>query len=277
LTHFVGRNLPSDEEQFILLCKIIRDGVLLDISHIDRHDRIFSAGFKNRETGEVNAVEYTSEPNVRHDLSSLLSSNQLVQFEIVCFCDIPMADLTIHCKKYSYFGLSFSKSFLLKQGAAPVMYVPASGIFRMSLAERHIPSGEKFYEEPKEGPRSQLFDDLFAMHNRLGLLRYKELENQLFASQSNDEVDKVVKGLRTMLFYQTAVEANIFGHLKFFDPALPTDHLDNYYMEREWRVNGRISFKIGDIAHVLVPPAFVDRMISEFSELGSSITPLAAV
>jgi hypothetical protein len=274
LTHFVGRSLPDDNDRLDPLCRIIRSGELFDPSHINRRDRIFAAGLVDKETGAMDSVEYSSSPNVRHDLTSSLSANQLVQFEIVCFCDIPMAHLAIHRAKYGSFGLAFTKLFLLKQGAAPVMYVPRSGLFAMTLREHHVPDETLNYEEAKAGRRDLLFDELFEMHNCLGLPRYKQLETQLFSSTDHDHIDKVVKELRTMLLYQTAVEANIFGHLKFYDPTLPEDHPDNYYMEREWRVSGHVRFNVGDIAHVLVPGAFLKQMASEFPELGGCVTPL---
>jgi len=276
LTHFVGRSLSTDEERLDLLLRIIGGGVLLDRSHLGRRDRIFMAGLRDRETGNVDGVQYSSDPNVRHDLSAKLSDNQLVQFEIVCFCDIPLAHVPIHCRKYSYFGLAFAKSFLIRQGASPVMYVPKTGKFAMTLREHHMETGELFYEEQKDGSRGDLFDELFYRHNNLGLLRYQQIEKELFAANANDEVDTAVKALRTMLFYQTAVEANIFGHLKFWDPALPAEHPDNYYMEREWRVSGRVKFAIGDIQRVLVPPQFVSQVIAAFPELGACVTPLTA-
>lgn len=276
LTHFVGRSLSSDDERFELLRKIISDGVLLDPGHRGRRDRIFLAGARNDTTGEENFVEYSSSPNVRHDLSARLSQNQLVQFEIVCFCDIPLADLPLHCTKYSFFGLALSKSFLVQKGASPVMYVPSSGTFAMALREHHVPDLTLQYEEQKSGSRADLFDDMFSMHNRLGLMRYKQLETELFSSDDQDHIDRVVKDLRTMLFYQTAVEAALFGHLKFYDPRLPVDHCDNYYMEREWRVNGQVPFALGDIQRVLVPPQYVQRMWETYPELGSCITALAA-
>jgi Putative abortive phage resistance protein AbiGi, antitoxin len=275
LTHFVGRSLQSDDERFELLCKIISDGVLLDPGHQGRRDRIFLAGARNDITGEEDFVEYSSSPNVRHDLSARLSQNQLVQFEIVCFCDIPLADLPLHCTKYSFFGLAFSKSFLVQKGASPVMYVPSSGTFSMTLREHHVPDLMLQYEELKMGTRADLFDEIFSMHNRLGLMRYNQLEAELFSSGERDHIDRAVKDLRTMLLYQTAVEAVLFGHLKFYDPSLPADHCDNYYMEREWRVNGWVPFSLGDIQRVLVPPQYVQRMWETYPELGSCITALA--
>jgi hypothetical protein len=277
LTHFLGRSLPSDDERFELLCRVIDGGVLLDPSHINRRDGIFMAGLRDNETGEIaDAVEYSSVPNVRHDMGSRVSDNRLIQFEIVCFCDIPLNELGVHCSKYGRFGLSFSKLFLVKQGASPVMYVPTPGAFRLKLEERHRKSGELFYEEEKNGTRAQAFDSLYELHNRLGLLRHRELEGAMTNAPDHDVVDGVVRDLRTMLFYQTGIEATLFGYLKFYDPALPLDHPDNYYMEREWRVNGRVKFAVSDLQRVLVPPEYIERTLDRFPELGSALTPVSA-
>lgn len=126
------------------------------------------------------------------------------------------------------------------------------------------------------GQRAQLFDELFEMHNRLGLRRYQELETKMFSSADREHIDSVLKELRTMLFYQTAAETALFGHLKFFDPTLAPDHRDNYYMEREWRISGRLRFTIGDIQHVFVPPEYMPRLVAEFPELGAAVTALSA-
>lgn len=277
LTHFVGRSKPADQDRLELLSHIIAEGRLHDPTHVGRRDRVFLGGLKDNETGEVvDAVEYSSSPNSRHDLSANLSDNQLVQFEIVCFCDIPVQELNIHCSKYGRFGLSFSKSFLLKYGACPVMYVPKAARYRMKLQERHVNTAEIYFEGEQSKALGDLLDELYHQHNSLGLIRYKQLEAQMSQFPGRDEVTRVVTELRRMLFYQTAVDAAVFGHLKFFDPLLPSDHPENFYMEREWRVNGQVQFTLSDIQRVLVPPEFVSEMVQRFPELGSTITAIPA-
>src|SRR5689334_24442201 len=49
---------------------------------------------------------------------------------MVCFCDIPVEDLPLHMKKYSQFGLAFSKGFLIGKGATPVFYVSETSLVR---------------------------------------------------------------------------------------------------------------------------------------------------
>jgi hypothetical protein len=272
LTHFIGRSLASDQERYRLLAQITRNGTLLDPSHLGRRDPIFQVVIPE-DPG--NRLEVSSYPNVRHDIESKLSDNTLVQFEIVCFCDIPSEELAIHCSKYSRFGLAFSKPFLIAQGASPVMYIPKPGSFEMTLREYVSTSGELNYEERKSGDRASLIDDIFTFHNQLSYVRHLALQHAYSQAASLEDVDETVKKLRTTLFYQTGVEAFIFGYLKFFDPALPPDHIDNYYMEREWRVAGKIRFKLADIQRMLVPDEFVDQARCDFPELTNRIATLS--
>ena len=89
LTHFIGRGKPINS-QYNLLIKILREGWLTHPPH---------------------------NPNIRGNLtvkpSAKISKNEMYSPQIVCFCDIPIEDLSIHIKKYSRFGISFSKDFII--------------------------------------------------------------------------------------------------------------------------------------------------------------------
>jgi hypothetical protein len=52
-----------------------------------------------------------------------MSINDVFVEQVVCFCDIPEADLGMHIQKYSPFGLAFRKEFLIPKGASPVFYI----------------------------------------------------------------------------------------------------------------------------------------------------------
>jgi hypothetical protein len=43
----------------------------------------------------------------------------MINPDMVCFCDIPFEDLSIHVKKYSFTGLSFTKDFVASKGGCP--------------------------------------------------------------------------------------------------------------------------------------------------------------
>lgn len=283
LTHFVGRSLSTDQLRYELLSKIIRAGELIDPSHIDREDPIFCVRMvpdseELTNLSQYRGVDYSSYPNVRHDVQSKLSDNGLLRFEIVCFCDIPVEELAIHCSKYSYFGVSFSKSFLVKQGASPVMYIPRIGSFEMVIRERDLNSGKQFEEKRCVGDRANLIDATFAFHNELCMKRFRELQDRMGKvfqqSETFDEGKIVADDLWATLFYQTGIEAYLFSHLKFFDPTLSPDDPDNYYMEREWRVSGKVRFSLTDIESLYVPAEFIELARGDFPVLEARVKTL---
>src|SRR3989442_15994361 len=100
LTHFVGRG-RSEEEQYAVLVKILSDGWLTHAPHIPGISGYITVNARAR-----------------------LSENQMYVPGVVCFCDIPLADLRLHMAKYSPFGVAFLKSFLVPKGSSPVFYVP---------------------------------------------------------------------------------------------------------------------------------------------------------
>ncbi len=104
LTHFVGTSLrnsvPNHEaEQYKLLIKIVKSGLL---TH---------APTSRLKMGLI----------ISDDLNA--SSNVMYSPTMVCFCDIPVDDLSIHIGKYSRFGLSFSKDFIANLGGTPIYYI----------------------------------------------------------------------------------------------------------------------------------------------------------
>ncbi|MGE3623429.1 MAG: abortive infection system antitoxin AbiGi family protein, partial [Bdellovibrionales bacterium] len=101
LCHFVGRGKTDDQQYDLLVNKILKTGWL---THPPHHNAAIprTAGL---------------------DLSKPISTDEAIKYQVVCFCDIPVSDLSIHIKKYGKFGLSFKKSFLIDRGACPVFYI----------------------------------------------------------------------------------------------------------------------------------------------------------
>jgi hypothetical protein len=52
----------------------------------------------------------------------------------------------------------------------------------------------------------------------------------------------------------------VFSHLKFFDGSTADEDPANYYMEREWRVVGGLTFELADVYRVLLPPEFAPSL-----------------
>src|SRR5580704_16030974 len=100
LSHFVGKGKPEDEQYDILVNKILKSGWLTYPPH-----------------------DHTLARSLAVDFSKPLSTDEALQYKVVCFCDIPEPDLPIHVDKYSKFGLAFKKDFLIGRGASPVFYV----------------------------------------------------------------------------------------------------------------------------------------------------------
>lgn len=105
LTHFVGRSLANDDERYQLLIEILRTGII-----------------RTRNRNGRGAI--LSHCNWNADIRT----NEAFNPDMVCFCDIPTSDFEIHMKKYSRFGLSFNKDFLISQGLRPVFYIPNNTI-----------------------------------------------------------------------------------------------------------------------------------------------------
>lgn len=276
LTHFVGRSKRTDEERFELLVQIFRSGVLLDPSHVGQRYPVFTVVRRNNQTGEEDNLEYLSRPSIRHDLKAKLTDHKLIEPEIVCFCDIPFQDLKIHCSKYGRFGLAFEKSFLVEQGAAAVSYVPLKGPIFTQLDEYIPKTGATNWQQAAKGPRSELLEGVVHTHNWLQHQEVFLLESVMQGATKPEEIDKIVKDLRNLIFYQVAVEAFLLGYVKFFDSSLPEDDPNNFYMEREWRVAGKVRFKPTDVAKVIVPDRFAELARKELRELASRVLVLDA-
>jgi hypothetical protein len=67
------------------------------------------------------------------------------------------------------------------------------------------------------------------------------------------------------------LDINILSHLKFFNPRLPDDDDNNFYMEREWRVSRDVQFSLSDIQRIIVPARFGRRFRKDFSEFAGEL------
>src|SRR5919107_4157370 len=104
LTHFVGKDLTEDAQYSVLINHILKAGWL-------KHDPT------NPTPSEVLKSRQLVGGGPPHGDTEAMYS------QVVCFCDIPVTDLQLHMNKYSRFGLSFLKPFLIAKGANPVLYV----------------------------------------------------------------------------------------------------------------------------------------------------------
>ena len=110
LTHFVGRRLSEDQQYSLLGNDILKAGWLM-------HPPI-----DGRQPNEV----LRGSPLVGGSRTPDVDNTEAAYSQVICFCDIPVTDLEIHMTKYSRFGLSFLKPFLVDKGANPVLYVASN-------------------------------------------------------------------------------------------------------------------------------------------------------
>lgn len=71
---------------------------------------------------------------------------------------------------------------------------------------------------------------------------------------------------------QLFAQYELFSFIKFFDADVPDDDADNFYMEREWRVIGRVAFTIADIERTFLPRSYATRLRADVPQLVAQIT-----
>lgn len=48
---------------------------------------------------------------------------------MVCFCDIPLSDITEHTQKYGNYAIGLKKTWAMEQGVTPILYVHDNSVF----------------------------------------------------------------------------------------------------------------------------------------------------
>jgi hypothetical protein len=256
LTHFVGRSFKSDQEkQFDLLVKILKSCFLSHPPH------------QRNRSGNLWAT-----------LERPFPKGEMYSSEVICFCDIPTDQLEIHMNKYSQFGLSFSKTFLVDQGANPVFYVAETSIVRepanLSKEDRMQKAlGKIIAGLPSETPHRALTDDVPRGDHirRMKDLLRQVLQTYVMLVSSRGEGDNL-ELIQEAALLERNLAFNVFSFIKFFDPLTDDEHHDNYYMEREWRMFGNLDFSLSDVARVIVPERFYDRLLAQCPDYKGHIT-----
>jgi Putative abortive phage resistance protein AbiGi, antitoxin len=284
LSHFAGRSLPSDDARFDLLTKtIIASGTLLDARFLNAPKKPLAVFDVMSAGGPSEVAEYVPEPYFEAYSAKSVAQNEFVQPEMVCFCDIPVDPIDhfrVHTAKYGKFGLALRREFVIAQGGNPVFYIASSASTPLRLVGRGGPRVDFFADsgvpslfQPRH--RASFMDEL---KRRVveAILTIRDI-NQAKTAEYQKGVSNADEHKRRV--YQTfdlpaAIYPYIFGYTKVFDPTLPDEDPDNYYMEREWRVLGCVRFALSDIARIFVPPAYVDRVKEALSGYSGPVTAL---
>jgi len=259
LSHFVGRAHP-EQTQYQLLLRILRSGWLT-----------YSSDNPNESLGEI-----LIHPDAK------ISKNELYNPGMVCFCDIPVQDLTIHTRKYSCFGLAFSKEFLIKKGGTPVYYLPRKARVRTpkrlspermsQLAEKNLSLGRASIELEEEDwevtTKAEYFDKMLQTYQRMMSL----LSELISRTSSGPDPQESVTHYYDLTDLRLFLDFHVFSYLKFFDHDLLEDHPENYYFEREWRIVGSLRFNIDDIIRVFIPKAYAKQFREGYPDYFGQIT-----
>jgi hypothetical protein len=244
LAHFAGQG-KAEPEQYEILLTILRSETLLAPS---------------ATTPPTTADGSPLPPglelliNPAHPVAEKFKSN------VVCFCDIPVEDLGIHTGKYSHFGLSFLKDFLVPRGASPVFYLDNQAPVQSLL--------NSLDREPAS--REQIFDGGMRLtFELLQELQFGKAEptgerGEPWARAGRDRFR--VTDIRNFLGY------HIFAFLKPFDASTADSDPENYYMEREWRVLGNVDFAVDDVYRVFLPQEYARRFRNDLPQYAGQLT-----
>ena len=233
-TRFVGSDLKGQSDhqakQYELLSRVLRTGIMKP----------------GEDFLEEVVAQATTNPYGK------LSNNDAYDLAYVCFCDIAVNDLGLHASKYSSFGLSFAKSFLIRKGANPVFYVAkGSGVPRPAFSNESSTGWSRRIDE---------FDRAWEAYQKLrGKIWDRRIDRQL----------------ATLLeHFMISLDFNVFTYVKVFDDSLPEQDAGNYYMEREWRTLGSTRFRLQDVHRVLLPHSYVDRFKADVANFPGHISTL---
>lgn len=238
LTHFVGKEDKTPDEQYERLRKILNEGKLI-------HNLTGKIMGISASGGPTSGVLMKVRPNAK------LSNNEMFNPEMVCFCDIPVGDLNLHIQKYSPFGLSFEKNFVVQHGGAPVYYIPKEAAVKIKILAR------------VGNNKGELFDKILPKLDAYFNIDYKTIQ-----SLSNTDSSSI----NTKLLLGSFLKLHILSYIKFFDHNLPDDHEENYYFEREWRIVGNLKFRMSDIKRILIPNNYAGQFRKDFPQYYGQLT-----
>ena len=263
LSHFVGKGKTEEEQYHLLVDKILKTGWLTHAPHDPSQPRTASL-----------------------DLSKPISTDGLINSQVICFCDIPASDLAIHIRKYSKFGLAFKKDFLVERGACPVFYianesqVPVQALFspgdfldriKTARASGHVDRA-LYFDTSVRGIIDILvaLDALCCSENDryfkgISASEFRNRFGQLLGlySAQISSVETILKdnaqARQTVRMCIDFALNYVFTFMKCFDAKRSFEDESNYYMEREWRTGNNIQFIFNDVSRVFFPSSYAQR------------------
>ena len=197
-----------------------------------------------------------------------ISENEMYYPQITCFSDIPIGELDIHIQKFSRFGLSFLKSFLVQHGANPVFYIAknATARFAPSGGRREIGGRDDRRATDRAATSSRI---TLAEHFDRTIRDYHDLFQHLRDAM---EKEKIAEPFQRLFSIKEFLDYHVFSFLKFFDESKPEKDPENFYMEREWRILGNLRFALDDIRRIILPESYATRLREDLPKYVGQIT-----
>lgn len=219
----------------------------------ERNYEILGAVLRSRQISHPPHAKHI-EISYKINWDGSLRSEDLIVPRVTCFCDIPYDSLGIHVAKYGRFGVAFDRAFLADAGARPVIYLPLRprdprqpwGSIHGDAALRHLEAVYRgFYEQ--------------VVH---------PVEDYGIPIPLGKKPDSRVHAIMAL---NSSFVQDILAFVKPFDVDLDPEHLENYYMEREWRRYGNLVFRDSDIRMVIVSSGFAERFAADFPALANRL------
>lgn len=219
------------------------------VGHASPSDDIANYG-KLRKVIESNCISHSphdgswGKVSYKTTWDNRLETEQLIVPSVTCYADIPFEALSIHTNKYGKFGIALPRWLLVKYGARPVTYIP-------------------------------MRSDDWQSINGLSLLRDIEAVVKGFKEQVVEKLEVEEESSRTLGKKPSTTEEAIsaidcillkefLAFIKPFNSELPTNHINNYYMEREWRKYGNIKFEDSQVSRVVVANGYKEKIVANY-------------
>ena len=249
LTHFVARACRKEdgtfdqERQYACLLTILREGRLLH--RLDAPDG----------PARVNFLSNGS-----------FAGRTMIQVDAVYFCDIPVPDFAIHMEKYGSFGLSFLKSLLVTRGANPAFYIAADSIVSPDGGAAAL--AFLVSRPPEPLTRSALMERLIQEY----MVGDHRLSRMAFGERRDSGLTAEGIALATTSALGGMIRSHFLSFCVPFDSGKTDADLENYYMEREWRVLGAVRFDLDDVFRVILPKAYAKRFRADLPKYSGQVT-----
>ncbi len=250
LIHFVGRGLTSDGDRYSLLCKILKSRELSAPPH--------------------SSLMYG---NLIKDATKKFCSGQMFNPQVVCFCDIPINELSIHMSKYSQFGLSFPKQFLIRKGANPVFYLAQNSqvpdfwgaTHKKEKIDEGLTRGIPWQDIYSSMSRSDYFDQLMPQYDHF----FERLES-ILENTKTPESNALQMQVRDLRHF---IDRHILSFIKCFDDQKTFDDPANFYMEREWRIIDNVQFTLDDVSNIFLPQQYITLLHKDVPDYHGKVKP----